>query len=80
MSLRGAEITLIPEPQDAKQHKLKKQQALSDSRGEFALRVPALPARYTIKVKRPGFVDQEKPVQVSGDERLDLVIRLEPRK
>jgi hypothetical protein len=78
LSLRGAEIQLVPDPQDAKSLKLKKLQGISDSRGEFAFRVPAQPARYIVKVRRRGFTPQEKPVAVRGDERIDLVFRLEP--
>ncbi|MCC6859844.1 MAG: carboxypeptidase regulatory-like domain-containing protein [Bryobacterales bacterium] len=78
LSLRGAEVSLEPDPQDARTHKLKKSRAVSDSRGEFAFRVPAVPSRYTVKVKRAGFSPQEKVAAVSGDERIDLVFRLEP--
>jgi hypothetical protein len=78
LSLRGAEILLVPNQQDAKAYKLKKSEAISDARGEFAFRVPAQPARYTIKVKRKGFVAQEKPVEVKGDERIDVNFQLEP--
>ena len=78
MSLRGAELLLIPSPEDAKAHKLKKSEAISDSRGEYAFRVPAQPSRYTIKVRRKGFLGQDKPVEVKGDERIDLIFRLEP--
>jgi hypothetical protein len=80
LSLRGAELLLVPDPQDAKKHKLKKSEAISDSRGEFAFRVPALPSRYTMKVKRKGFIAQEKAVEVKGDERVDLNFRLEPAR
>jgi Carboxypeptidase regulatory-like domain len=78
LSLRGAEILLVPNQQDAKAYKLKKSEAISDARGEFEFRVPAQPARYTIKVKRKGFVAQEKPVEVKADERIDVNFQLEP--
>ena len=80
LSLRGAELELIPDREDAKAHKLKKFAAVSDSRGEFAFRVPAKPARYTIKVRRKGFAAQEKSLEVKGDERIDVNFQLEPAR
>jgi Carboxypeptidase regulatory-like domain len=76
LSLHGADVALEPHREDARTRKLKKLRAVSDRRGEFAFRVPAVSARYTIKVKRAGFAPQEQAVTVSGDERIDLVFRL----
>lgn len=80
LSLRGAELLLVPEPADAKAHKLKKAEAISDSRGEFAFRTPAKPARYTIRVRRKGFLAQEKSLEVKGDERIDINFQLVPER
>jgi hypothetical protein len=77
-TLRGAEVTVTPEPERPKTRKLKKIKVVSDSRGEFAVRVPTDPMRYTVSVKAPGFHDQEKIVNIQGDQRIDVFFQLEP--
>lgn len=80
-SLPGAEVTLEPaeKPPEAKPPvKVKTQKALSDARGEFAFRVPAVPLRYNLSVKAAGFAPARKEVAVAGEERLDVFITLEP--
>lgn len=76
-SLPGAEVTVTPDPDAKPRRKLKKTKVLSDSRGEFAVRVPAEPMRYTVSVKAGGFRPQEKPVSIQADERVDLFFHLE---
>lgn len=76
--LRGAKVTVKPDPEAKPAPRLKNAKAVTDSRGEFAIRVPAAPVRYTVTVQAPGFRTQEKPVSISGDERVDLFFRLEP--
>jgi hypothetical protein len=76
--VRGAEVTVTPNPERKPAAKVKKAKAFSDSRGEFAVRLPAIPMRYTVKVKAKGFKTQEKSVSISLDERVDLFFRLEP--
>jgi hypothetical protein len=76
--LRGAEITVKPAPEGKSAVRIKTATALSDARGEFAIRVPAVAMRYIVSVKAPGFQAQEKTVTVNGDERADLFFRLEP--
>ena len=75
--LRGAQVTLRPDPENGPPPKGRPLRAVTDQRGEFAFRVPAGPMRYNVSVKAPGFRAQEKIVSVSGDERVDVFIRLE---
>ncbi len=76
--LRGAEVTVTPKPEGKPAAKVKKVKAFSDSRGEFAVRLPAIPMRYTVTVKATGFKTQEKHLSISAEERVDLFFRLEP--
>ncbi len=72
-ALAGAEVTVTPAEGKRKEHRLQ-----TDARGEFALRVPAVPMRYTVHVKKVGFQAQEKPAEVQGEGRVDLTFMLEP--
>ncbi|MFN3325935.1 MAG: carboxypeptidase-like regulatory domain-containing protein [Bryobacteraceae bacterium] len=76
--LAGAEVTLTPDPdQDLpKNLKIKPTKAVSDSRGEYAFRVPAAPVRYTVSVRASGFQSAEKRIEIFGDERIDVFIEL----
>jgi hypothetical protein len=76
-SVRGASVELAP-GDEARKLKVKKMQTVTDSRGEFLFRVPALPASYTVKVKAAELAPQEKPVSVHGDERVDVTFLLAP--
>ena len=75
--LRGAEITVRPDPEGKPSVKLKTATSFSDARGEFAVRVPALPMRYIVSVRAAGFQKQEKTAELHGEERIDLFFRLE---
>ena len=76
-ALPNVEITLIPDPEPGSAPaKLKKMQALSDSRGEFVFRVPSGPMRYTVRAAAKGFATQEKPVAVQGEERVEVTFQL----
>lgn len=75
--LRGAQVTLRPDPEDGPPPKGKPLTAATDQRGEFAFRLPAGAMRYNLSVKALGFRAQEKIVSVSGDERVDVFFRLE---
>jgi hypothetical protein len=76
-ALPGAEISVKPSPEGVPKLKIKSVKTMSDPRGEFAIRVPAVPMRYTVKVKAPGFREQSKSVSISGDERVDVFFHLE---
>ena len=71
--LRGARVVVsIPgHPKDRKE-------TTTDVQGEFALRLPAGKARYTVEVSAQGFASAKKEVEVAGDERIDLTFRLAP--
>jgi hypothetical protein len=77
-ALPNAEVVLAPDPPpDAPRTKIKKLQTVSDSRGEFAFRVPTTPMRYIITVRAKGFQSGEKPVTVQGEDgRLDVTFQL----
>lgn len=78
LSLAGAEVTLLAQQGPGRAGKPKKITVLADSRGEFAVRVPAAPMRYNVSARAPGYQPQEKSVSVSGEDRVDVFFRLEP--
>jgi hypothetical protein len=72
-SLPGAAVTLTVK--DAPK-KAKKLQSVSDSRGEFAFRVPPGAAIYVVRASLKGFQPLEKEASVSGDERVEVTLVL----
>lgn len=74
-ALRGAEI-VVTYSESGKKGEWK---GLSDARGEFAVRIPAGAASYTVSVKADGFRTQQKSVTFSADERIDLSFLMEPK-
>ena len=72
-SLPGAAVTLALK--DAPK-KAKKLQSVSDSRGEFAFRVPPGAATYVVKASLKGFQSIEKEASVSGEERVEVTLVL----
>lgn len=72
----AATLRADPRP-DSAPVKVKKLEAVSDSRGEFVFRVPAAPMHYIVRVAAKGFEPQEKPVDITADERVDVTFRLE---
>ena len=72
-SLPGAAVTLVVK--DAPK-KAKKLQSVSDSRGEFAFRVPPGAATYVVRASLKGFQAVEKEASVSGEERVEVTIML----
>jgi hypothetical protein len=73
-ALPGAVIQIEPESES----KSKKIKAVSDSRGEFAVRVPPVPMKYTVTVNSNGYQAQQKTVAIEGEQRKDLSFQLEP--
>lgn len=71
-SLPGAAVTLAVK--DAS--KMKKIQSVSDSRGEFAFRVPPGAATYLVRASMKGFQSTEKEASVSGEERVEVTLVL----
>ena len=77
--LPNAEVTLVLDEQsDAAAVKVKKMQALSDSRGEFVFRVPPAALHYIVKVAAKGFQGQQKSVSVQAEERSEVTFMLAP--
>lgn len=75
----GVTLTLKDPPQGVKAPKVQK--AVSNSRGEFAFRVPGAKAGYLLSVSAEGFQPQEKPVTISGPaERQDVYFELKPEQ
>jgi hypothetical protein len=77
-SLAGAELDLVPAGQAQSGRKTKAMKAVSDARGEFAFRVPPFASEYKLMVRAAGYENQEKPVTIGGEERVDVFFRLEP--
>lgn len=79
MALQRADVILRPAPDAPKEvRKLKKTRYTTDSRGEFAIRVPAVPAVYTLVVSAEGFESQEKEISVQGVDDINVFISLHP--
>jgi hypothetical protein len=74
-ALAGVEVTLAPASAVGKGKKLK---ATSDSRGEFAFRVPPAEAKYTVSVSMKGYSSESKSITVSADQRIDVTFTLVP--
>ena len=78
-ALANAEVTLIPDPQpDSAALKLKKIQAVSDTRGEFVFRVPPASMHYIVRVAAKGFQSAEKPIAIQGEEHVEVTFQLPP--
>lgn len=77
-SLPNANVALIPDPPaEGPPVKVKRMQAVSDSRGEFVFRVPPVAMRYTVKVTAPGFASQQKTINIQGEERGEVTFQLQ---
>jgi len=77
-TLGGAEVAVIPDDQESGGLKVKKMQAYSNSRGEFAFHLPAAPLSYTVRVTAKGFRPAEKTIKVNGEDRVDVTFQLQP--
>ena len=77
-SFAGVELTVEPAPEPKPPSKFKRIKTVTDARGEFAVRVPAAPMRYTVSVKARRYRPDRKEVSIQGEERVDLIFRLEP--
>jgi len=78
LALRGAPVLVRLLPDEGVQaSKPLEWKAVSDARGEFAVRVPAGTHRYRVEVKAEGFKLQAKEAVVAGNERVELNFLLE---
>lgn len=76
LALAGAEVVVAPQEGE----KPKKLKTVTNSRGEFAVRVPAAPMKYSVEVKAEGFKPDRKTVDIQTDQRKDLSFLLETAK
>lgn len=76
LALPGAKVVLTMRG-DPKAKKL--QEAETNSRGEFAFRVPPAEATYVVKASIKGYLPGEKEAAISGEERVDVNLLLEPQ-
>ena len=84
-SLRGVKVKIrrIPteeEEREGRKIKSLKMDYVTNSRGEFAFRVPSRRARYELTASRDGFKSDTKTVDVSEDESVPVAFSLEPEK
>jgi hypothetical protein len=79
-ALPGAEVVVSPEQPEVNGAKLKKAEAVTDARGEWAIRVPPVPAKWQVNVKIDGYRPEQRSVSVEGEQRVDLSITLEPAR
>jgi hypothetical protein len=83
--LQGAKIKLVrvPTADEEKEHKRVDSLKLdytSNSKGEFAFRVPARRARYQVTASLGGYKPETKVVEVHEDEAVPLAFSLAPAK
>jgi hypothetical protein len=77
-ALPGADVALAPESESGRgTDKAKPVQAVSDSRGEFVVRVPPDAMRYSITVHAKGYQSAQKSVTVTGEERVEVTFQLD---
>jgi len=78
LSLAGAEVSVAPASEQKGNSRVRPVKVVSDARGEFVVRLPAGPARYRVAVSARGYQPVEQTVEISGEERVDLSIILQP--
>lgn len=78
IALPGADVVLAAEADSKDARKFNKMKYITDARGEFAIRVPPVPMKYVVTASAHGFVTRQKPVSISGEERVDVFFQLEP--
>jgi Carboxypeptidase regulatory-like domain len=78
-ALPNAEVIVVSDrSSDSAAPKMKKMEAVSNGRGEFAFHLPTGNARYIVKVSAKGYRSEEKPVTVQGEDRIDVTFQLDP--
>jgi hypothetical protein len=78
-AIPDADVILTPDPQaDSAPMKVKKLQAVCDSRGEFAFRLPPGAMHYILSASAKGYRAAQKPIIVQGEERVDVTFQLDP--
>jgi len=78
-ALPNAEVIVAPDASsDTAAPKVKKMEAVSNGRGEFAFHLPTGNGRYIVKVSAKGYRSEEKPVAIQGEDRIDVTFQLDP--
>jgi hypothetical protein len=78
-ALPDAGLSLTPDPApDSAPLKIKKLQAVANSRGEFAFHVPPSAMHYILSASAKGYRGAQKPVVVQGEDRVDVTFQLDP--
>jgi len=76
-ALPNVTVTLTPNPSPGSSPaKIKKQQSVTNSRGEFVFRVPTAAMRYTVRAAAKGYREEEKSVDVEGETRIEVTLSL----
>lgn len=78
-ALAGAEVTVTPAKPEADGTKIAKQRTITNRRGEWAVRVPAVPMDYRLDVNISGFESQTKTVTIEGEQRKEINFLLESK-
>ena len=79
-AMPGAEVIITPEATESGGGKVKKVETVTDARGEWVVRVPPVPAKWRVDVKIKGYRPEQRSVSVTGEQRIDLSIILEPAR
>jgi hypothetical protein len=77
-ALPGSRVRIEPRSAESGGVRLKPAESVTDSRGEFAVRVPVVPMEWTVHVHADGYHPQARTVSVDGEQRVDLSFVLEP--
>jgi hypothetical protein len=75
---QGVMITVELQAAPDTKSKAKKWLATTDTRGEFAFRLPAGKNQFLVKASRKKYKTLEKLVSFTGDERQDVLFNMEP--
>jgi hypothetical protein len=76
-ALPNATVTLTPNPSPGSSPtKMKKQQGVTNSRGEFVFRVPPVGMRYSVRAAAKGYREEEKSIDVEGETRIEVTLSL----
>ena len=77
LALPGADVMIAPDPQPGQVPvRIQNPRAISDTRGEFAFRVPTTAMRYTVSAKAKGFEARQKSADIEGEVRIDVTLVL----
>jgi len=74
----GARVAIERIPYESEEVQKLKSEQPANAAGEFAFRLPAVPARYRLTASMKGFRDESITVDVGGNERRHVSIQLEP--